>query len=159
MGLLDRYHLRLKRPAPSDFDGVAENMREAERWANILPVPAPQIFELAFATVPFVFAKLQSFDFAVAYPNTVIVVDIFANITATVAGGGEASFRGYVDGLPLGTANNRAAFHEAGNHGSPSTGYVATLPLAGRHTLELWGNKLVNAGQFDYHGNLRLWVL
>lgn len=161
MGLLDRYHLRLKRPAPRDFDAVAENFRESERWGNRLPIPAPQIFSLSPLTVPFSGAgevKLQSFDFALAYPNTVLAIDLFVNVTRTVAGGGEAGFHVYIDGADV-DSTVAAAMNEAAIHACPSMGYVTTVPLAGSHTLELWGHKTINAGTFDYHGNLRLWVL
>ncbi len=160
MGLLDRYHLRVKRPAPADFGDVAENVREIERWANILPIPAPQQFELPIVALAYSAVDdplIISFDIALAHPNTVLCVDLFINVEAVNPGGGDAKFRIFIDGVNL-DANIRATINEAAVHASVAIGYVTTIQQAGTHTLELHGFKTVNAGLFEYHGAIRLWV-
>lgn len=156
MGLLDRYHLHLKRPAKT-LDAAFENLRETERWANVLPLPAPQMFALVGDSVTFAPTLRESFDFAIARPNTVVAVDLFIDCHEQTPGGGAAIFYGYIDGAPI-DANNFCAMNEAAVRAGISTGYVTTIPQAGSHTLELWTERVINAGAFSYLGNLRLWV-
>lgn len=157
MGLLERYFLHIKRPVPADFNAVAENLRQIEHWANILPLPAPQMFAITDDAVPFTLASMETYIFYTARPNTIITVDLAVEVRRATAGGGSAIFYAYIDGVAIDT-DNFAAMNEAAIRVVSSTCYTATIPQAGRHTLELWAEKTINAGVFNYGGNIRLAV-
>lgn len=159
MGLLDRYHLHLKRPtADDDWASIRENLREMERWGNLLPIPAVQLFQLTgFPGLTTSYAKLQSFDFKTARPNTVIIVDLFVDCTVATGGGGSVTFRGAVDGTFL-DGFSLATFNEAAVVGTAATGHIGIIVQPGSHTLEVWGKKGIAAGSFTFGGSARLWV-
>src|SRR5258708_5918922 len=94
MGILDRYFLKLKRPAPDDFASVNENLRQIERWANTHPTPAPRVIDLVGTTIPFTLAQQESFSFATQRPNTVVEVGMFIDARMAVAGGGSGIWYG-----------------------------------------------------------------
>lgn len=159
MGILQRYHLKLKRPiADGDWDSVRQNNRVVERWGNLLPIPDVQDFQLTgLPGLTTSYAKLASFPFKTAHPNTVVCVDLFVLNTVSGAGGGSATYRGAVDGTFL-DAYNFAVFNEAAVAATACTGHIGTIPTPGSHTLEVWGKKGINAGSFVKTGGVRLWT-
>jgi len=158
MGLLDRYLLKLKRPA-ENTKGTIENLRETERHINRLPVPAPQIIEFDGATSGFALSQLETFPFKTRYPNTVIAVELFIDAKSGAPGFGTVFYYAYVDGAPLDFLNF-ASMNEACVRVGISTGYVTTIVTPGNHTLELWAQTTINGGTADYsHGRFLLWVL
>lgn len=161
MGLLDRYLLRIKRPAPNSFDAVHENFREIERHTNALPIPAPRIIKFAGGAIAgnLTVAVQESFSFATARPNTVIVVELFVDAEVGAAGFGTAFFYGYLDGVAIDTTNY-AAMQEDARRVGIGTAYSTTLAKPGNHTLELWAKTTIAAGTVNYdQGRFLLWVL
>lgn len=161
MGLLDRYLLRIKRPAPNDFAAVHENLREIERHTNALPVPAPRIIPFAGGAIAgnVTVAVQESFSFATARPNTVIVIELFVDAEVGAAGFGTAFFYAYLDATAIDTTNY-AALNQAAVRAGIGTAYVTTIPTPGNHTLELWAKTTIAAGTANYdQGRFLLWVL
>lgn len=157
MGLLDRYRLAVKRPAPKSFEAVAQNIRQIERWANVLPVPELRSIGRSGGFVPFALSQVDSYNLALGYPNTVLGIDLSVRCTATIAGGGVALFRAYIDGVDVDNGEV-AVMHENAEQVTISAHYVTTVVKPGTHTLELWANKTINAGTFTYDAGFRVWV-
>lgn len=159
MGILDRYRLHLKRPtADGDWASVRQNLHELERWANILPIPDVQSFQLTgLPGLTTSYAKLISLPFRTSKPNTVICADLFVDCAVASGGGGSAIFRGAIDGTFF-DAYTFATFNEASVAGTATCGHVGTVLKPGVHELEVWGKKTINAGSFNKTGAVRLWT-
>lgn len=161
--ILDRYRIKLRRPAPDNFKGVNENLRELERWANLLPIPSVQVFDLT-GGVPASFALSieESHDFLTAQPNTVVCVDLFIDAVRGAPGFGTVFYFIYIDGQPIDPSNPTsypATFNENAVRIGIFTGVKTVIPKAGKHTVELWTSTTINAGEAHFdNGSFRVWT-